>query len=170
MGLISKHLCSAHRMYVWHACTNALDDTTRPSGAPRYGIRPVLTLMWYNQNFKIIFLSFYLTILGQIDNTSQRKLAHIQRLILLNYCFNSFTDRQIFEDWIDEVNQACRASNRGFSTELFKKSTGAVRQVILSCNEFTDDKLVAKLRSCFSHALNHESSKRGIAKHEADGT
>ena len=61
------------------------------------------------------------------------------------------TNRQIFEDWIDKVNQACRASNRGFRTELFKKSAGAIRQVILSCNEFTDDELVAKLRSCFSH-------------------
>ena len=49
------------------------------------------------------------------------------------------TNRQIFEDWISEVNQACRASNRGFRTELFKKSAGAVRQVILSCNDFTDD-------------------------------
>ena len=36
--------------------------------------------------------------------------------------------------------------------ELFKKSTGAVRPVILSCDKFTDDELVAKLRSCFSHA------------------
>ena len=62
------------------------------------------------------------------------------------------TNRQIFEDWIDEVDQACRASNRGFRTELFKKSAGAVRQVILSCNDFSDDELVAKLWSCFSHA------------------
>ena len=62
------------------------------------------------------------------------------------------TNRQDFEDWIDKVNQACRASNRDFRTELFKKSAGAVRQVILSCDEFTDDELVAKLRSCFSHA------------------
>ena len=62
------------------------------------------------------------------------------------------TNRQTFKDWIDEVNQACRASNRGFRTELFKKSAGAVRQVILSCEKFTDDELVAKLRSCFSHA------------------
>ena len=61
------------------------------------------------------------------------------------------TNRQIFEDWINEVDQACRASIRGFRTELFKKSTGAVRQVILSCNKFTDEELVAKLRSCFSH-------------------
>ena len=62
------------------------------------------------------------------------------------------TNRQIFEDWIDKVDQACRASNRGFRTELFKKSAGAVRQVILSCNKFSDDELVAKLWSCFSHA------------------
>ena len=62
------------------------------------------------------------------------------------------TNRQKFEDWIDEVDQACRASNRGFRTELFKKSAGAVRQVILSCDNFSDDELVTKLRSCFSHA------------------
>ena len=62
------------------------------------------------------------------------------------------TNRQTFEDWIDEVNQACRASNRGFRTELFKKSAGAVRQVILSCGDFSDDELVTKLHSCFSHA------------------
>ena len=62
------------------------------------------------------------------------------------------TNRQIFEDWIDAVNQACRANNRGFRTELFKKSAGAVRQVILSCDDFSDDELVTKLWSCFSHA------------------
>ena len=60
-------------------------------------------------------------------------------------------NRQVFEDWIDEVGQACRASNRNFRTELFKKSAGAVRQVILSSDEFTDDELVTKLRRCFSH-------------------
>ena len=62
------------------------------------------------------------------------------------------TNRQHFEDWIDEVDQACRASNRGFRTELFKKSAGAVRQVILSCDNVSDYDLVTKLRSCFSHA------------------
>ena len=54
------------------------------------------------------------------------------------------TNRQTFEDWIDKVDQACRASNRGFRTELFKKSAGAVRQVILSCNNFSNDELVTK--------------------------
>ena len=61
------------------------------------------------------------------------------------------TNRQGFPRLINEVDQACRASNRGFRTELFKKSAGAVRQVILSCNEFTDDEPGCKLRSCFSH-------------------
>ena len=55
------------------------------------------------------------------------------------------TNRQTFKDWIDKVDQACRASNRGFRTELFKKSAGAVRQVILSCSDFSDDELVMKL-------------------------
>ena len=62
------------------------------------------------------------------------------------------TNRQAFEDWFDGVHQVCRASDRDFRTEIFKKSAGAVRQVVLSCDEFTDDELVVKLRSCFSHA------------------
>ena len=52
------------------------------------------------------------------------------------------SNRQIFEDWINKVDQACRA--RGFRTELFKKSAGAVRQVILSCSNLSDDELVTK--------------------------
>ena len=72
------------------------------------------------------------------------------------------TNRQIFEDWIDEVNQACRASNRGFRTEHFKKSAGAVRQVILSCEDFLDDELVVKLRSCFSHALTMNEAREEL--------
>ena len=61
-------------------------------------------------------------------------------------------NRQAFEDWIDEIDQACRVSDQDFRTEIFKKSTGAVQQVVLSCNELTDDELVKKLMSCFSHA------------------
>ena len=61
-------------------------------------------------------------------------------------------NRQAFEDWIDEINQACRVSDHHFRTEIFKKSTGAVQQVVLSCDDLTDDELVAKLRSCFSYA------------------
>ena len=59
---------------------------------------------------------------------------------------------RLFEDWIDEIDQNCRVSDRDFRTEVFKKSTGAVQQVVLSCDELTDDKLIAKLRSCLSYA------------------
>ena len=58
-------------------------------------------------------------------------------------------NRQASEDWIDEINQACRVSDQDFRMEIFKKSTGAVQQVVLF---LTDDELIAKLRSCFSHA------------------
>ena len=37
-------------------------------------------------------------------------------------------NRQAFEDWIDEINQACRVSDQDFRTEVFKKSTGVVQQ------------------------------------------
>ena len=59
-------------------------------------------------------------------------------------------NRQAFEDWINEINQACRVSDHDFRTEIFKKSTGVVQQVVLSHDNLTDDELVAKLRSCFS--------------------
>ena len=72
------------------------------------------------------------------------------------------TNRQTFEDWINKVNQACRASNRGFRTELFKKSAGAVRQVILSCSNFSDDELVTKLQSCFSHATTMNEAREEL--------
>ena len=72
------------------------------------------------------------------------------------------TNRQIFEDWIDKVNQACRASNRGFRTKLFKISAGAVRQVILSCDNFSDDELVTKLRSYSSHAPTMNEAREDL--------
>ena len=46
VGLIPSTLWKAHHTYIWHTPTNALDDPTRSSGAPGYGIWPVLTLMW----------------------------------------------------------------------------------------------------------------------------
>ena len=36
-------------------------------------------------------------------------------------------NRQTFEDWINEVDQACRVSDRDFRTGIFKKLTGAVQ-------------------------------------------
>ena len=36
------------------------------------------------------------------------------------------TNRLAFEDWINKIDLACRASDRDFRMEIFKKSTGAV--------------------------------------------
>ena len=36
------------------------------------------------------------------------------------------TNRGLFEEWIDELDQACRVSSQDFRTEIIKKSTGAV--------------------------------------------
>ena len=61
-------------------------------------------------------------------------------------------DRHLFKDWIDEINQACWVSEHDFRTEIIKKLTGAVRQVVMSCRNLSDDALLAKLRSSFSDA------------------
>ena len=56
------------------------------------------------------------------------------------------------KDWIDEINQACWVSEHDFRTEIIKKLTGVVRQVVMSCRNLSDDTLLTKLRSCFSDA------------------
>ena len=59
-------------------------------------------------------------------------------------------DRQLFKDWIDEIDQACWVSERDLRTEIIKKLTGVVRQLVMSCRNLSDDTLPTKLRSCFS--------------------
>ena len=61
-------------------------------------------------------------------------------------------NRQIFKDWIDEIDQACWVINCDFRTEIIKISTGAVQQVVMSCENYSDNTLLVKLRSCFSDA------------------
>ena len=60
------------------------------------------------------------------------------------------TDRRIFEEWIDELDQACRISGCDFRIKIIKKSIGAVHKVVLTSGDCSDDKLLANLRSCFS--------------------
>ena len=71
-------------------------------------------------------------------------------------------NRQAFEDWINEIDQACRVSDQEFRTEIFKKSTGVVHQVVLSCDRLTDNELVTKLRSCFSHATTMNEAREEL--------
>ena len=58
--------------------------------------------------------------------------------------------RQVFEDWIDKIDQACRASGCNFRMGIIKKSMGAVHQVVMTSDNCSDDELLSKLRSCFS--------------------
>ena len=60
------------------------------------------------------------------------------------------TDRRIFEEWIDKLDQACRISGHNFRTEIIKKSIGAVCKVVLTSGDCSDDQLLANLTSCFS--------------------
>ena len=61
-------------------------------------------------------------------------------------------NQQVFEDWINEINQACRVSGCDFRMEIIKKLTGAVHQVVMTSDNCSDDELLSKLRSCFSDA------------------
>ena len=78
------------------------------------------------------------------------------------------TDRGIFEEWNDELAQACRISGCDFRTEIIKKSIGAVCKVVLTSRDCSDDQLLANLRSCFFRSPNHEPSKGGPEEHEAE--
>ena len=63
------------------------------------------------------------------------------------------TDRGIFEEWIDKLDQACRISGHDFRTKIIKKLIGAVvNKVVLTSGDCSDDQLLANLRSCFSDA------------------
>ena len=61
-------------------------------------------------------------------------------------------NRQVFEDWINETEQACRVSGCDFRTEIIKKSIGAVGQMVMISDNCSDDELLTKLRSFFSDA------------------
>ena len=136
----------------------------------------------YSPNYNNYQLSPIGSILGQDFSTTLIELANIQsrslEIMAANQksqqeTFNELTkaskdkandamfasiknydgkNRQVFEDWIDEIDQACSVSGHDFRTEIIKKSTGAVCQVVMISNNCSDDELLTKLRSCFSDA------------------
>ena len=62
-------------------------------------------------------------------------------------------DRTQCEQWLDDMDQATRISGRDLRTELIKKSTGVVRNVIMMAHPDTsDDDLINMLREDFSDA------------------
>ena len=62
-------------------------------------------------------------------------------------------DRTQCEQWLDDMDQATRISGRDLRTELIKKSTGVVRQVIMMAHpDASDDELINLIREDFSDA------------------
>ena len=62
-------------------------------------------------------------------------------------------DRTQCEQWLDNMDQATRISGRDLRTELIKKSTGVVRQVIMMAHpDASDDDLINMIRKDFSDA------------------
>ena len=62
-------------------------------------------------------------------------------------------DRTQCEQWLDNMDQATRISGRDLRTELIKKSTGVVRQVIMMAHpDASDDDLINIIREDFSDA------------------
>ena len=68
-------------------------------------------------------------------------------------------NKEVFEGWIDKLDQACRISGCDFRTEIIKKSKGAVCKVVLTSGDCSDDQLLANLRSCFSDALTMNQAR-----------
>ena len=57
------------------------------------------------------------------------------------------------EQWLDDMDQATRISGQDLRTELIKKSTGVVRQVIMMAHlDASDDDLINIIREDFSDA------------------
>ena len=72
------------------------------------------------------------------------------------------TDRGIFEEWIDKLDQACRISGHYFRTEIIKKLIGAVHKVVVTSWDCSDDQLLANFRSCFLDAPTMNQAKEDL--------
>ena len=83
----------------------------------------------------------------QLTKASKDKANGVMFANIKNY---DGKNRQVFKDWIDEIDQACWVSDHDFRTEIINKSSGAVQKVVMSCENYSDNTLLAKLRSCFS--------------------
>ena len=69
-------------------------------------------------------------------------------------------NRQAFEDWIDEIDQACRVSGCDFRTEIIKKSTGVVCQVVMACDNYSDELTLGKTQEQLLRYIYNEPSMK----------
>ena len=73
-------------------------------------------------------------------------------------------NRQVFKDWIDEIDQACQVSDHDFRHEIIKKLSGVVQKVVMSCENYSDDTTgkTKKLRSCFSDVPTMDEAREEL--------
>ena len=71
-------------------------------------------------------------------------------------------ENRMFEEWIDEIDQACRVSGCDFRIEIIKKSIGTVLKVFLTSGNCSADQLLANLRSCFSDAPTMNQAREDL--------
>ena len=72
-------------------------------------------------------------------------------------------DRTQCEQWLDDMDQATRISGRDLRTELIKKSTGVVRQVIMMAHpDASDDDLINIIREDFSDAPTMNEARKEL--------
>ena len=62
------------------------------------------------------------------------------------------TNRELFKEWMDELDPTCRISRHDFRMEVIKKSSRAVCKVVLTRECCSDDQLLENPRSTFSDA------------------
>ena len=77
-------------------------------------------------------------------------------------------DRTQWEQWLDDMDQATRISGRDLRTELIKKSTGVVRNVIMMAHpDASDDDLINMIREDFSDApMMNEAREELLHMHQ----
>ena len=77
-------------------------------------------------------------------------------------------DRTQCEQWLDDMDQATRISGSDLRTELIKKSTGVVRNVIMMAHlDTSDDDLINMLQEDFSDApMMNEAQEELLPMHQ----
>ena len=111
---------------------------------------------------EIIKIVFLIEIIGTRSNKEKEHDA----LFTLIPVFDG--DRTQCEQWLDDMDQATRISGHDLRTELIKKSTGVVRNVIMMAHpDASDDDLINMIREDFSDApMMNEAREELLHMHQ----
>ena len=94
------------------------------------------------------------------DKANDAMFANINTYIGVN--------REMFEEWIDELDQACRSSMHDIRTEFIKKSIGAVCNVVLTSGDSSDNQLLSSWFSDVSTINQTKEDLRNMQQRESE--